>query len=185
MVSRRLFSSAFGAALVLAGCQTPWPVETPPPPVQPAPPALQGIAIHVHQHVTPPETEQDRWDYHNMPGLTGGLRQAVVTQLQRAGYTVVVDRHQPHDAVALIQADWPYDRDGTATLVLSDGDGERIATFSARIPFLGEAPRIEHLEADAAVFLVDAISRSSDVFVAAHAILADRSVRAADALIAE
>lgn len=175
MVNRRGFFCALGVTAVLAACHTPWPVDTPPPPVQPAPPLLHGIAIHVHQHVTPPQTEQDRWDYHNMPGLTGELRRAVVIQLQRAGYTVVVDRHQPHDAVALIQADWPYEREGTATLVLNRGD-ERIATFSAPIPFIGEPPRIEHLEADAAVSLVDAITRSPDVHVLAHAVLADRAV---------
>ena len=150
------------ALLLIVGCSKPWPVDTPPPPVQPAPDGLKVMAIHVHQHKTPAETAQDEWDYHNMPGLTAELRRAVIMQLQRAGYTVVVDRMQPHDVVAVVQADWPNDHDGTATLVLENA-GQPIATFSARIPIIGTPPRTEHLEATAAVYLVDKISGSQDV----------------------
>lgn len=168
------------ASLLSTGCSQPWPVDSPPPPVVAAPSALRSIAIHVHQLASPPESAQDEWDYHHMPGYTGELRRALVEQLQRAGYTVVVDRRQPHDAVAVVQATWPNDRAGTATLVISARE-ETVAILSAAIPFVGEPPRIEHLEGDAAVALVHAVSRSPEF----HALARDLEPRRPTAVIAE
>ena len=167
---RRALLSAW---LVATGCSPPWPVDRPPPPVAAAPRELRSIAIHVHELASPPKSAQDEWDYHNMPGYTAELRRALVAQLQRAGYTVVVDRRQPHDAVAVVQATWPDDGAGTATLVISRRD-EPVVIVSAAIPFVGEPPRIEHLEGDAAVALVHAISRSAEMFALARALEARR-----------
>jgi hypothetical protein len=159
-------------------------VDTPPPPVQPAPQELASVAIHVHQLVSPPTSEQDRWDYHHMPGLTGELRSAFTQQLEQAGYTVVVDRRIPHDVLALIQAEWPVERPGTASLVLT-ARGETIARFSESIPILGEPPRTEYLEADAAVSLVDAMSRSSELLRFSQRQAAARGALGDDLVIAE
>jgi hypothetical protein len=137
-------------------------VDTPPPPVHPAPAELRGLAIHVHQLATPRENQQDEWDYHNMPGYTGELRDAFTVQLQAAGYTVIVARHMPADLVATIQAEWPPGRPGVATLVLTDR-GEVVERLSVTIPIIGEDYRTEWLEGDAAVALVHAVSRSPKV----------------------
>jgi hypothetical protein len=168
------------ASLLSTGCSQPWPVDTPPPPVAAAPVALRSIAIHVHQLASPPESAQDAWDYHHMPGYTAELRRALVEQLQRAGYTVVVDRNQPYDAVAVVQATWPSHRAGTATAVIS-AQGETVAILSAAIPFVGEPPRIEHLEGDAAVALVHAVSRSPEI----HALSRELETRRPGAVIAQ
>lgn len=175
------------ALLALAGptgCAKPWPVDTPPPAVQPAPQGLKRVRVYVHQLQGAPQNAQDRWDYYNMPGFTAGLRQAFMSQLQLAGYTVVVDRNMPRDLTAVIQAVWPNDRPGVATMVLTANDGVVVDQLSASIPFLGEPPRIEFLEGDAAVALTDQLSRSVKIAIFAKQLDQRASQAPTDATIA-
>lgn len=96
-----------------------------------------------------------------MPGYTSGLRALFTSQLQRAGYTVVVDRSMPHDLVALIQGDWPSPHPGVATMLLTH-DEVVVAELSVSIPIIGDPPR-EFVEGDAAVALVAAMGRSESL----------------------
>lgn len=136
-----------------------YPPKPPPPPVEPAPAEVAALAIHVHRLVTPPETEADRWDYEHMSGLTRGLREAFQLALTRAGYRVVIGRHDPRDLVATIRADFPRDRPGVATLSLA-ADGRVVEQLSVEIPMVGDPPRTVHLEEHAAAMLVHGMSAS-------------------------
>src|SRR3954466_4260644 len=120
------------AILLLAavGCSPAPVVKPPPPPVAPASPELAALTIHVQQLVSPPETPDDEYDYKHMSGFTTDLRTAFQVALVRAGYTVVVDRRGTRDLVAKIQATWPYDSAGVATLTL-EADGKVIDQLSA------------------------------------------------------
>ena len=144
-------------ALSAQACVATAPILPPPPPVAPAPASLQGLAIHVHRLVTPAESAQDAWDYQHMPGYTSGLRAEVAAALQAAGYTVVIDRRQPHDAIAVVQGDF-REPSGVATLSLTDLEGRRLATVSAPILPDGE---YGYLQAHAAAELVDALAREA------------------------
>lgn len=152
------------ATLVLAtvGCSPAPVVKPPPPPVSQAPRELAALAIHVHQLASPPESAYDEFDYKHMSGLTGGLREAFQVALVRAGYTVIVDRRGERDVEAKIQATWPNDAPGVATLTL-EADGKVIEQVSAVLPLLVGSPYGEHLEEHGAVALVEAMARSGKV----------------------
>jgi hypothetical protein len=130
--------------------------------VSAAPRELAALAIHVHQYMSPPESEYDKYDYNHMSGLTNGLRDAFQVALVRAGYTVIVDRRGERDVEAKIQATWPSDAPGVATLTL-EADGKVIDQVSAVLPLLAGSTYGEHLEADGAVALVEAMGRSVKV----------------------
>lgn len=152
------------ATLLLAavGCSPPPPVKPPPPPVSQAPRELAALAIHVHQLRSPPESAYDEYDYKHMSGLTNGLRDAFQVALVRAGYTVIVDRRGERDVEAKIQATWPNDAPGVATLTL-EADGKVIEQVSAVLPLLAGSTYGEHLEEHGAVALVEAMARSAKV----------------------
>ena len=64
--------------------------------------------------------------------------------------------------MAKIQATWPYDGAGVATLTL-EADGKVIDQLSAVLPMVGAPPYVEHLEEHGAAALVEAMARSSRV----------------------
>lgn len=162
--ARTLFLRRLFLTLPLAGCSTSPPPKPPPPPVQPAPPEQRWLAIHVHQLVTPPETPDDQDEYHHMPGYTAMLRDAFSAMLQKAGYTVIVGRKSPRDLVAKVQATWPSNTPGVATLLLLDGSsGRTVQQLSALIPNKPHNGLSVYLEEHAAVELVNALSRSEEV----------------------
>lgn len=174
-VSRRLF-----LALPLAGCSTSPPPKPPPPPIQPAPPEQSWLAVHVHQLVSPPETPEDQDEYKNMSGYTSILRTAFSGALQKAGYTVVVGRKNPRDLVAKIQATWPLDTHGVATLLLLDGSsGRPVQQLSALIPAEKHDSSTIYLEEHAAVELVNALSRSAEIAAFANRLKQARSLEIA------
>ncbi|MFO0555983.1 MAG: hypothetical protein U0271_46830 [Polyangiaceae bacterium] len=183
-MKRPLFAVFLLLGASQTACAKPWPVDTPPPAVEPAPARLKRVRVYVHQLLGTPQNAQDRWDYYNMSGLTSELRKAFMSQLQLAGYTVIVDRNMPHDLTAVIQAVWPNDRPGVATMILTAADGAVIEQLSASIPFVGEPPRIEFLEGDAAVQLVDEMSGSTKVSIFAQELSQQTSRPPADATIA-
>jgi hypothetical protein len=150
-------------ALLALGCAAPTPVKPPPPPIAPAPQELASLRIHVHQLVTPPETPEDEYDYKHMPGLTRDLRDAFQVALVGAGYVVVVSRRDPRDLVARIQADWPLDGPGVASLTLLDAQGQVIDQLSAIVPVLGKFPHSAQLYDHGAGAMVTAMSRSTKV----------------------
>jgi hypothetical protein len=147
----------------LLGCSSShYPAKPPAPSVEPAPTTLRVLRIYVHQMATPAENAQDEWDYHHTPGYTTDLRDAFRLALTRAGYTTVVSRHAPSDLTALVEATWPSDRAGVATLTLTSGP-EVVDQLSVEIPVLGTTPYMVHLEDHAAVSLVRLLNRSKAV----------------------
>jgi hypothetical protein len=160
MLSRRALLSL--VCLGTSACGSSYPVEPPLPPIEPAPRDVAKLTVHVHALVAPPETPQDEWEYHHMSGLTGQLRSAFQSELQAAGYTVIVDRHREADLVATIDADWPVEQPGVATLTLTDG-GRTVERLSTAIRLLGTPPETRYLKNEAAQALVRAMSRSEKV----------------------
>jgi hypothetical protein len=127
-----------------------------------APAQLATLSIHVHRLITPPQTPEDHWDYEHMSGLTRGLREAFQVALIHAGYRLVVGRREPRDLVATVQADWPHERAGVASLTLT-AQGKVVDQLSAVIPIIGKPPRTTHLDEHAAVNLVHALNASAPV----------------------
>jgi hypothetical protein len=164
---RAFFALLLGLSAI--GCSSPTPVKPPAPPITRAPLELSSLRIHVHQLATPPETPEDEYDYKHMPGLTRELRDAFQAALVRAGYVVVVSRRDPRDLVATIQADWPLNGPGVASLTLA-ADGQVLDQLSAIVPVLGESPRKVELYEHGAAALVDALARSAQVSALARRI---------------
>ncbi len=77
-----------------------------------APPEFQGLRIHV-RNSTMSSAERDG---ENVNWLTIWTRASVQRLLSRAGYTVVVDRADPHDLTVTVDIDWQMDQRGVATL---------------------------------------------------------------------
>jgi len=146
--------------LPLAACSGTPPPKPPPPPVAPAPEALRSLVVYVHQMQHPPESDLDKWDYNHTPGLTEGLRNAFERQLTRAGYRAVVGRRGPHDLMAVVHANWPYDHPGVASLTLMAGN-DAVEQLSVEIPLANDRKYDRFLEEHAAVALVEAMGRSS------------------------
>ncbi|MBW2524343.1 MAG: hypothetical protein JRI23_09220 [Deltaproteobacteria bacterium] len=170
---------AVTAIIAAIGCSSSSrPVKPPPPQVGRAPAELAQLSIHVHRLVSPPETPADHWDYQHMSGLTRGLRESFQVALTRAGYRVVVGRREPRDMVATIQADWPHDRPGVASLTVSSS-GRVIDQLSAEIPVIGRPPRTSHLEEHAAVRLVHGLNGSAKVTAFARERAARRAAQIA------
>jgi hypothetical protein len=94
--------------------------------------------------------------------MTRDLRDAFQAALVRAGYVVVINRRDPRDLVAKIQADWPMKRPGVATMTLT-ADGQVIDQVAVIVAVLGEFPREVRLYDHGAGALVDAMSRSGRV----------------------
>lgn len=159
-VFRGVTLAIVGALIVMSGCSSGKARAKPPlPQIMRAPAEAATLSVYVHRLVTPPATPEDHWDYKHMPGLTRGLRQAFQVALTRAGYRVVVGRREPRDLVAMVQADWPKDRAGVASVTISAG-ARVIDQLSAEIPVVGKGSRLQHLEGHAAVSLVNALNRS-------------------------
>lgn len=179
MLKRMLLAVGVVVGVSMFGCSSGGPPpQPPPPPVQQAPAELSKLLVHVHRLVTPPKTPEDEWDYHHMPGYTKGLRAAFQVQLTRAGYTVVLDRRAPRDIVATVQADWPYDHAGVATLKVTAG-GRVIDQMSVEIPIIGKPPYTTYLDEHAAVGLVHALSSSEAVRAFAREGTVDRPLQIA------
>ena len=152
---------AFGGFVAMIGCgSASKPAKPPAPQVQRASPQLVALSIHVHRLITPPQTPEDHWDYKHMSGLTRGLREAFQVALIHAGYRVVVGRRDPRDLVATVQADWPHERAGVASLTIT-AKGKVVDQLSAVIPIIGKPPRTTHLDEHAAVNLVHALNSSA------------------------
>ena len=152
-------------------------VEPPAPVVARAPDAVAGLAVYVFQMAQPATSPQDDWDYHHMPGYTGELRRLFQTQLQQAGFTVLLDRTTEADLVATVQSDMPYEQAGVATLVLSRR-GEIVDRISVPVRVSGEPSRTVHHAGEAAVRLVEAMSKSSPLAAVAREVASRRSERA-------
>lgn len=154
--------------LLAAACSTP-PPPRPPPAVTHVAPELGALRVHVHRLVTPAETPQDEDEYHHMSGLTRQLRSAFEVVLARAGYTVVLRRHDPRDLVAQIVANWDNERSGVATLTLESG-GRVIAQISGVVPRDTSRPYGDWYMEEGAASLVEAMTRSPAVTELAHAV---------------
>jgi hypothetical protein len=166
-VGTRLIAALSMAALLC--CCSSYPTPPPATPVQAASPEMRLLRVHVYQGARPPETPEDERDYKTTPGYTHGLRRSFLGALQQAGYTVVLERTAPRDLVAVIHAEWLYDHPGVASLTLRRGD-EVVDQLSVVVGLLGTPPHTVHLEQQAAVDLVDALTSSPRVqaFVRAH-----------------
>jgi hypothetical protein len=159
-----------GLALVLlaVACSPP-PPPRPPPAVTHVAPELGALRVHVHRLVTPAETPQDDDEYHHMSGLTHTLRSAFEVVLARAGYTVVLGRHDPRDVEAQIVASWDNERSGVATLTLEAG-GRVIAQISGVVPRDTSREHGEWYMEEGAASLVEAMTRSPAVTALARAV---------------
>ena len=165
---RPLSIAALLAALATASACSNLPaVEPPPPAVARAPDEIARLAVHVFQMAQPPTTAQDEWDYHHMPGYTAELRRRFQTELQQAGFTVIVDRATPADLLATIQSEIPASTNGVATLVLSR-EGRIVDRISVPVRVSGEPPKTVHLVGEAAVRQVEAMSASAKVAAVAR-----------------
>ena len=173
----RIFACVFvigiGAAIGL-GCSKLPAAEPPPPIVERAPKEVATLAVHVFQLAQPPVLPEDDWDYHHMPGYTGELRRLFQSQLQQAGFTVILDRATPADLVATIQSDMPHEKPGVATLVVKR-QGEIVDRISVAVRVSGRPPNTVHHVEEAAVRLVEAMSKSAAVLAVARDVAARRS----------
>jgi len=153
---------AIGLQVLAAGCSSVPVVEPPPPIVARAPDEIASLAVHVFQMAQPALTPEDASDYHHMPGYTGDLRRQFQGQLQQAGFTLILDRNTPADLVATIQSDMPHGKVGVATLVLTR-KGQVVDRISVPVQVSGTPPKTVHHVGEAAVRLVESLSKSANV----------------------
>jgi hypothetical protein len=140
-------------SLLAVACNSRKP--KPPPKVEPAPLALATLKFHVYNATNEAARRAEEDD---VAGYTIHLRGAFQRALVRAGYTVVIKPGDPHDLVARIHAEWPWQKPGTATLVLEAPEGV-VTQFSALV----EVDENADLDEQGAADLVNAISTSPSV----------------------
>jgi hypothetical protein len=129
------------------------------------------LRVHVYEHVHPPETPEDDYENHHTPGHTENLRHAFQVALVRAGYSVVLRRHEPCDLVAHIAAVWE-DRTGAAATLKLTADDKVIEQFSDVVPKDLSKDYGEYYYDEGAARLVDRMSSSPNVAAFAHDVAA-------------
>jgi hypothetical protein len=161
-------------AIVLAlsaSCSVPPAPPRPVPQVLAAGPELRLLRVHVYQQIHPPETPEDDYEYHHTPGHTDHLRNAFQVALARAGYTVVLRRHEACDLVARIAAVWE-DRTGAVATLKLTADDRVIEQFSAVVPKDLSKDYGDYYYDEGAARLVDRMSSSPNVGAFAHDVAA-------------
>lgn len=124
----------------------------PPPPIKQAPGHLAALRIHV-QNATQHAASEAKEDF---CANTIYLRGAVQRSLVRAGYRVVVSADEPNDLTARVNADWPWDKPGTATLSFVDTGGTTVDQISGLVIF----DENHNIDERSAVALVEAMKHS-------------------------
>src|SRR5262249_36636212 len=116
----------------------------------------------VYEHVHPPETPEDDYESHHTSGYTEILRSAFQVALARAGYVVVLGRHEECDLVARISGTW-VELHAAAVATLKLSAGERVVEqLSVAVP-QGLSKDFDYHLDEGAALLVEKMSASPNV----------------------